>query len=97
MAPSSGIDRNRTYTREEICQRYGYHPEGLPDQTSQERQDKQTEKRNRDRFFRQWFLRRGLLANPVGKSFEVSGEMYYAWTMAHSRPCTKNDPEVQAG
>jgi hypothetical protein len=67
-----GIDRNRTYTREEICRRFGY--------------DDQADPRNTNRFFRDYFLRRRLLANKVGKTYEVAGEAYYAWTIANSRP-----------
>lgn len=80
-----GIDRNRTYTREEICQRFGYDP-GDAEET-----------RNLRRFFRDHFLRRGLNANPVGRTYEVSGEIYFAWNMANSRPCSDDDPKVQAG
>ncbi len=80
-----GIDRNRTYTREEICRRFGYSP-GNSDDT-----------RNLNRFFREHFLRRGLRALPVGKTFEVSGELYFAWTLANSQTCTDDEPKVQAG
>jgi hypothetical protein len=92
-----GIDRNRTYTREEICLRYGYDPEGMPDKTAQDKELRRSEKNNRDRFFREHFLKRNLLAVPVGKSYEVSGELYFAWTMANSRPCAKDDSQVQTG
>lgn len=80
-----GIDRNRTYTREEICRRYGYTAESSDDV------------RNLNRFFSRNFLKRGLLAVPVGKTFEVSGELYFAWTMANSRPCLDDDAKVQTG
>jgi hypothetical protein len=80
-----GIDRNRTYTREEICKRYGYDPSD------------DTEKRNLNRFFRDHFLRRGLMAVAIGKTFEVSGEIFFAWTLANSRPCNDDDPKIQAG
>lgn len=90
-----GIDRNRTYTREEICRRFGYDPEGMPDKTADQRELKKTEERNRNRFFREHFLKRRLLAVPVGKTFEVSGEIYWAWTVANSRPCD-DDAQIQA-
>jgi hypothetical protein len=80
-----GIDRNRTYTREEICSRFGYDAGDSPDS------------RNRNRFFREHFLQRGLRALPVGKTYEVSGEVYFAWTLANSRMCDDGDTQVQAG
>ena len=75
LAQSVGIDRNRTYTREEICARYGYDAGDA------------TDRRNRNRFFKEHFLDRGLLALPVGKTYEVSGELWFSWTLANSRPC----------
>lgn len=80
-----GIDRNRTYTREEICSRFGYSPEETG------------ETRNLNRFFREHFLQRGLRAIPVGKTYEVNGEVYFSWTLAHSRMCDDGDTQVQAG
>jgi hypothetical protein len=80
-----GIDRNRTYTREEICARFGYDPETTADS------------RNRNRFFKDNFLDRGLNANPVGKTYEVSGEIYFSWTLTQSRPCRDDAEQVQAG
>ena len=90
-----GIDRNRTYTREEICRRYGYDPESLPDKTPDQKEVKRSEHRNRDRFFRDNFLKKGLKAWPVGKSYEVSGEIYHAWTTLNSRSC--GNDEIQTG
>lgn len=81
MANLAGIDRNRTYTREEIVSRYGY------DAQSPER----TDINNRNRFFREHFLRRGLLAVPVGKTFEVNGEVWYSWTLSQSKPVKDDD------
>lgn len=94
MADTHGFDRNRTMTREEICRRYGYDPESMPDKTPDQRDLKKSEERNRNRFFRDHFLRRNLPAVPVGKTYEVSGELFNAWVMAQSRICA-ND-EVQA-
>ncbi len=80
-----GIDRNRTYTREEICSRYGYTTASTDDV------------RNLNRFFSRNFLKRGLMAVQIGKTYEVSGELYFSWTMANSRPCLDDDTKVQAG
>lgn len=75
-----GIDRNRSYTREEICLRYGYGLELDPQ-----------EKKNRNRFFKKWFLDRGLRAVPVGRTYEVNGEVYYAWSLTHSVDCNEDE------
>lgn len=66
----TGICRDRTYTREEIVARFGYGG---------------ADSRNANRFFKAHFLDRGLKANPVGKSYEVPGELYYAWCLANAR------------
>ena len=81
-----GIDRNRTYTREEICSRYGYEDEVAEG-------GKVKFNRNRNRFFRDNFLARGLNAVKVGKTYEVAGEIWYSWTLANSRPCLDDDAD----
>ena len=50
MAEIAGIDRNRTYSREEIVARYGYDPDS----------PKKTDINNRNRFFRDYFISVGL-------------------------------------
>lgn len=72
-----GIDRNRTYTREEICRRFGY--------------DDQADPRNTNRFFKDYFLKRKLPVHKVGKTYEVTGDAYYCWTLANSRPHLDDD------
>lgn len=77
---ATGISRDRVYTREEICSRFGYGPD---------------DSANLNRFFKKHFLSRGLRATPVGKTYEVPGEVYYAWALLNARFAA--DDEVQTG
>lgn len=72
----TGMDRNRTYTREELCERFGY-PAITTDPIV---------RKNRNRFFRERFLNRGLPAVQVGNTYLISGEMLFSWTLCQSRP-----------
>ena len=72
---ADGFDRNRTYTREEICLRFGYDPSAKM---------RRKVKQNAARFFRDHFLRRGLPAWPIGKTYMVSGEAIFVWIAANA-------------
>ena len=62
------LEPGRVYTREGICRHFGYNADAVPTENAR------LAARNRDRWFRDNLLGRGLPAIPVGKSYLISGE-----------------------
>lgn len=86
---ADGFDRHRTFTREEICRRFGYDPD------SALKPDRAPIRRNSHRFFREQFLKRGLAAWPIGNTFLVTGEALFIWVSANAHRI--KDPEENHG
>ncbi|BBO32105.1 hypothetical protein [Lacipirellula parvula] len=74
-----GLERDRMYTREDLCRHFGYNPEAVPVDNAR------SATRNRDRWFRDNMLSRGLPALPVGKTYLISGESLWLWVTANAR------------
>lgn len=81
-----GLERDRVYTREDLCRHFGYDADAVaPD-------DRTAAVRNLDRYFRRQFLERGLPVMPVGKTYLVSGESLWLWVTANSMPSQSSQP-----
>lgn len=73
-----GMPRDRIYSREDICTYLGYF--ASPDQPL----DPAALARNRNRYFRDYFLKGGLPVMQIGKTFFFTGEALYAWVTANA-------------
>ena len=74
-----GLPRDRVYSREDICIFLGYFL--VPDGPVNEDADP----RNANRYFRDYFLKRGLPVTRVGKTYFFTGEALYTWVAANAR------------
>lgn len=74
-----GLERDRVYTREDICRHFGYDADAAAPE------DRTSAVRNLDRYFRRYFLDRGLPVLPIGKTYLVSGESLWLWVTANAR------------
>ena len=80
-----GLPRDRINSREDMCTYLGY----VADDDSEV--DEASLARNRNRYFKDYFLRRGLVVTQVGRTFFVFGEAIYAWVAANSRQQHEED------